>query len=810
MARRNRATAATADDPTSSGALALDPPSGPLPMTGPHDGDELDPEVTEAVGLVDFGAVQLPVPPGGKVTVEPTANGRMQAVHITLGGGRLSVSALAAPKSSKLWPDLCREIDKSLRDGGARVRSYSGEWGRELHATSGKAKSVFVGVDGARWMLYGVATGPADRAETLEAELRRMLRGTVVVRGRKPYPVRTVLPLTVPEHLAEEIAAAEAAKKPAVTAQAAATTAQPAVQPAAQPAARPAADPAGGTQRIALPPRPRPPPRPPRSRCRRPPRSGSSRRPPAGGGRRLAGPAAEPGDAPARRLRAAAAAVVGPEPARRRRPTEVWQASRRSATDIRSRRPTVPERNGHPQPPPNGAEPAGQRSGAFAPAEAPPGPNGVRPRPHPGVGSPDGTGAHALDQGHVADGARPGPRPRPGTDQRSGAYALDDGPAQDAPRPGPRPRPGGPASEDSAGQRSRVRPRRRSATRRSTAGVRGGRRPVVGRVRVGQRPGARRSAPRPAPPSRRAGARGLRGPALRCVRPGRRAGGRTARRRAGRCPVTPRVSAPVPSPWTTALGSTVVGPTVRGPAGRCPRMPPTGGRVRSPWTTVRRSAAGGPVRGPTAGDPAGQRSGAYALDQGPGRPPNGAPGAEHSGDLAFGQGSSGATGPDQPRPGGRRHLPDPAATNGHAPDAGPEATGRRHLAEVPQPEQRPGRGRPADPGDEHPSGRHLLPAGPPTGGYPAPAADPPAEQPSGRHLLPDTGVGRAESTGRHLAAGPGVESTGRRFRDEPELPETAAWPVVPADGVESTGAGTCARRPPRSRPSRHGRAPSPA
>ncbi|MFD1530005.1 DUF3710 domain-containing protein, partial [Pseudonocardia aurantiaca] len=271
MSRRNRAAAAnagtgagsaTADDPGASGALALDPLSGPLPITGPHDGETLDPEVTNAAGVVDFGAIQVPVPLTGTVTVEPTANGRMQAVHIALAGGRLSVSALAAPKSSKLWPDLAREIDKSLRDGGARVRSYAGEWGRELHATSGKAKSVFVGVDGPRWMLYGVATGPEAQADALEAELRRMLRGTVVVRGKNPYPVRTVLPLVVPEYLMEQAAAAKekkAAEEPAAqqaAAQQAAAQQAAAQQAAAQQAAAQPAAGQPGTQRIAVPPRP--------------------------------------------------------------------------------------------------------------------------------------------------------------------------------------------------------------------------------------------------------------------------------------------------------------------------------------------------------------------------------------------------------------------------------------------------------------------------------------------------------------------------------------------------------------------------
>ncbi|GAA1323466.1 DUF3710 domain-containing protein [Pseudonocardia xinjiangensis] len=242
MARRNRAAVATKADPDelrTGGALALEPRDDDVPATGPYDGDDLDPEITDAAGLVDFGAVRVPVPMQGTVAVEPTANGRMQAVHVALPEGRLSVSALAAPKSSKLWPELAREIDASLREGGATVRSFQGQWGRELHATSGAAKSVFVGVDGSRWMLYGVATGPANHAEMLDAELRRMLRATVVVRGRAPYPVRTVLPLVVPEHLAEAMAASEAAK-----AEAAATDAAPSAVPTDQEAPPPPAAPA--------------------------------------------------------------------------------------------------------------------------------------------------------------------------------------------------------------------------------------------------------------------------------------------------------------------------------------------------------------------------------------------------------------------------------------------------------------------------------------------------------------------------------------------------------------------------------------
>jgi Protein of unknown function (DUF3710) len=205
--------------------------------SGPHDADDVHAELSDAPGVVDFGAVRVPVPDRGTITVEPGENGRMQAVHISLPEGRLSVSALAAPTSSRLWPDLAKEIDASLREGGARVRSFQGEWGRELHATTGAATSVFVGVDGTRWMLYGVATGPTRDAAPLLEELRRTVRGAIVVRGRSPYPVRTVLPLQPPGHLVDDASDPAVTPTPTVVVRAVARGGAPAV-PAPAPARR--------------------------------------------------------------------------------------------------------------------------------------------------------------------------------------------------------------------------------------------------------------------------------------------------------------------------------------------------------------------------------------------------------------------------------------------------------------------------------------------------------------------------------------------------------------------------------------------
>ncbi|HWM59094.1 MAG TPA: DUF3710 domain-containing protein [Pseudonocardia sp.] len=305
-------------DPASMEPVRNDRPAGGVavesrrgaapPPSGPYDGDAVGEEIEVlAAGTVDFGAIRVPVPDGGAVTVEPPGSAGTHAVHIALPQGRLSISALAAPKSGRLWPELVKEIDTSLREGGARVRSFSGDWGRELHATTGGATSVFVGVDGPRWMVYGIATGPSTASVALDEQLRRMLRGTVVVRGRSPYPVRTVLPLTLPPHLAPvddaepEVAEAggqdvpavapgprPAAPMPAAPMPAAPTpapptpappmsAAAPTSAPARPPTARPVAAPLGGadsgrapTEWIPLVPAPAPP-RPPAPLSARPP-----------------------------------------------------------------------------------------------------------------------------------------------------------------------------------------------------------------------------------------------------------------------------------------------------------------------------------------------------------------------------------------------------------------------------------------------------------------------------------------------------------------------------------------------------------
>ncbi|MFL6144043.1 MAG: DUF3710 domain-containing protein [Labedaea sp.] len=178
---------------------------------GPHDEEDAP---DDGVSRLDLGSLRLPVPDGAQLQVEMDPAGPVRAVHVITPNGQFTLNAYAAPKSSGLWEEICGELATQLRGDGAAVHSEAGEWGQELVAALGQVVLRFIGVDGPRWMLRGVVAGPPDRARASAAALRDLLQGTVVVRGSQPMPVRTPLPIDLPEAIAEHIAQAQTEEGP--------------------------------------------------------------------------------------------------------------------------------------------------------------------------------------------------------------------------------------------------------------------------------------------------------------------------------------------------------------------------------------------------------------------------------------------------------------------------------------------------------------------------------------------------------------------------------------------------------------------
>ncbi|MFD1814039.1 DUF3710 domain-containing protein [Rhodococcus gannanensis] len=193
---------------------------------GPYDVTDFD-DVEPADGRLDLGSVLVPVPDGGQIQVEMAPDGSPQAVHLVTRFGRITVAAYAAPKSPGQWREVTADLTESLRGDNATVSVEGGPWGRELHAVTPNADLRFIGIDGYRWMIRCVVAGPAGSAgvdSDLARVAREVLRETVVRRGDDPHPVRTPLPVVLPQVLADQLVAAQqqqvAAQQQAAAAQA--------------------------------------------------------------------------------------------------------------------------------------------------------------------------------------------------------------------------------------------------------------------------------------------------------------------------------------------------------------------------------------------------------------------------------------------------------------------------------------------------------------------------------------------------------------------------------------------------------------
>jgi hypothetical protein len=173
---------------------------------GPYDEDE---QPDDGLTRLDLGSVLVPLPANSQIQVEMDPTGPLRAVHVVSTFARYTVSAYAAPKSSGLWSEISKELADQLGSDGARVRKETGEWGTELVAFVNNVLLRFVGVDGPRWMLRAVAAGPKEQSAQAAEELRDMVRETVVIRGQQPMPVRTPLPLKLPEEIAQHIEQAQ-------------------------------------------------------------------------------------------------------------------------------------------------------------------------------------------------------------------------------------------------------------------------------------------------------------------------------------------------------------------------------------------------------------------------------------------------------------------------------------------------------------------------------------------------------------------------------------------------------------------------
>jgi len=199
------------DEPDSDGAAEATPVAG----TGPWDGAGAYP----AAERMDFGSLLIPVREGLEVQINMAED---QGVWIAVlrGDNGLQLQAFAAPKTSGLWDEVRHEIADEIVKSGGECQEEEGPFGTELTARvrteePGQRTQTqpvrFLGVDGPRWFLRGVISGPAARRPELARPFEEVFADVVVIRGDHPAPPRDLLEIRLPDEarqaLEEQMAA---------------------------------------------------------------------------------------------------------------------------------------------------------------------------------------------------------------------------------------------------------------------------------------------------------------------------------------------------------------------------------------------------------------------------------------------------------------------------------------------------------------------------------------------------------------------------------------------------------------------------
>ena len=194
--------------------------------TGPWDSSDAP---DDGVARIDLGSLLLPAVPGTELRVDVNNQQKVIGATLRYGDSLLQVAVFAAPRASGIWDDVRADLARSASGQGGHLEEVDGPFGPELAgfvrtnppAQAGQPAPApvrraarFLGVDGPRWFLRGMISGPAAESPEAAAALEQAFQQIVVVRGSAPMPVREQLPLTLPPQAAAQLAAQQAARQP--------------------------------------------------------------------------------------------------------------------------------------------------------------------------------------------------------------------------------------------------------------------------------------------------------------------------------------------------------------------------------------------------------------------------------------------------------------------------------------------------------------------------------------------------------------------------------------------------------------------
>lgn len=224
LRRRSKKDASIESEPqagTSSGATASAADEGSTDLDanqsaesggasagrGPFDSSHAPADLPQGWGRIDLGALNLGVPAGVELRLDvDQASGRVNAVVVVLEPVALQLMAYAAPRTLGIWDDVRAEIAGSLTGKAGSASEQEGRFGPELLATiaaeAGQVQARFMGVDGPRWFLRGVISGPGAHDDEVVALAQDVFAATIVVRDDEARPSQEPLLVTMPQQSA--------------------------------------------------------------------------------------------------------------------------------------------------------------------------------------------------------------------------------------------------------------------------------------------------------------------------------------------------------------------------------------------------------------------------------------------------------------------------------------------------------------------------------------------------------------------------------------------------------------------------------
>lgn len=158
--------------------------------------------------FLDFGPLKLPSVPGLKVRLEIDPDRQeIGAVTVRVADCSVQLQVIAAARGMGQWTDTRKALIANLKERPGHHQVVEGHFGAEvIGVLTGRtpqgvpidATMRFQGIEGDRWMIRAVSSGPSVTQDQTVARVNALLSRCAVDVSDVHEPAGSVLPLTDP------------------------------------------------------------------------------------------------------------------------------------------------------------------------------------------------------------------------------------------------------------------------------------------------------------------------------------------------------------------------------------------------------------------------------------------------------------------------------------------------------------------------------------------------------------------------------------------------------------------------------------